>query len=101
MKTLAKFMFFSVITVCSTTALAQNVEKVTLKNGSVLEGYLAEQRPGKNFTVQSTNAVVFASEDSLLNVTQQQIELSMLPQAWTDWAIKNKDNDDVEYVEFI
>lgn len=90
MKTLAKFIALGVLTVCSATALAQNVEKVTLKNGSVLEGYLAEQRPGKDFTVQSTNAVVFASEDSLLNVTQQQIELSMLPQAWTDWAIKNK-----------
>lgn len=90
MKTLAKFMVFSVITVCSTTALAQNVEKVTLKNGSVLEGYLAEQRPGKSFTVQSTNAVVFASEDSLQSVIQQQVELSTLPQAWTDWAIKNK-----------
>ena len=90
MKTLAKFMALGVIAACSSTALAQNVEKVTLKNGSVLEGFLAEQRPGKDFTVQSTNAVVFASEDSLLNVTQQQIELSMLPQAWTDWAIKNK-----------
>lgn len=90
MKTLAKFMALGVIAACSSTALAQNVEKVTLKNGSVLEGYLAEQRPGKDFTVQSTNAMVFASEDSLLNVTQQQIELSMLPQAWTDWAIKNK-----------
>lgn len=90
MKTLSKFVVFGVITACSATALAQNVEKVTLKNGSVLEGYLAEQIPGKSFTVQSTNAVVFASEDSLLNVTQQQIDLSMLPQAWTDWAIKNK-----------
>lgn len=69
---------------------AQNIEKVTLKNGSVLEGYLAEQRPGKDFTIQSNNAVVFASEDSLLDVTQQQVELSMLPQSWTDWALKNK-----------
>ena len=90
MKTLAKFMAFGVITVCSTTVLAQNVEKVTLKNGSILEGYLSEQIPGKSFTVQSTNAVVFASEDSLLNVTQQQIELSKLPQSWTDWAVKSK-----------
>lgn len=70
--------------------MAQNVEKVTLKNGSILEGYLSEQIPGKSFTVQSTKAVVFASEDSLLNVTQQQIELSKLPQSWTDWAIKSK-----------
>ncbi len=90
MKTLAKFMALGVITVCSTTVLAQNVEKVTLKNGSILEGYLSEQIPGKSFTVQSTNAVVFASEDSLLNVTQQQIELSKLPQSWTDWAVKSK-----------
>lgn len=90
MKTLAKFMALGVIAACSSTALAQNVEKVTLKNGSVLEGYLAEQIPGKQFTVQSSNAVVFASEDSLINVTQQQIELSILPPAWSEWAIKNK-----------
>lgn len=90
MKTLAKFMALGVIAACSSTALAQNVEKVTLKNGSVLEGFLAEQRPGKDFTVQAINAVVFASEDSLVSVTQQESYLSMLPQAWTDWAIKNK-----------
>lgn len=90
MKTFSKSLALGVFSFCSVPILAQNIEKITLKNGTVLEGYLAEQRPGKDFTVQSSNAVVFASEDSLLNVTQQNIELAMLPQAWADWAIKNR-----------
>lgn len=90
MKTFSNLLALGVISFCSVSGLAQNIEKITLKNGTVLEGYLAEQRPGKDFTVQSSNAVVFASEDSLLNVTHKKIELTMLPQAWTDWAIKNR-----------
>lgn len=86
--------FIRILTFCSIfaytfEAIAQNTEKAFLKNGSVLEGYLAEQRPGQSFTVHSVKAEIFASEDTLLNVAQQKVELSALPQQWKEWATAN------------
>lgn len=78
MKLLSHIFFSSLLGLVSTSVSAQNTEKVILKNGSVFEGYLAEQRPGVNFTVHSMKAEVFAREDSLLEVTQDDAEQSTL-----------------------
>lgn len=72
---------------------AQNTEKVVLRNGSVLEGYLAEQRPGNNFTVHSTEAIMFANEDTLRNVSHQVCNVSDLPSTWRGWIEKNHVGD--------
>lgn len=90
--------FIRILTLCSFFAFgmevtAQNTEKVVLKNGSVLEGYLAEQRPGKNFAVQSTEAVIFANEDSLRNVSHQVCNISDLSSAWQGWIEDNHVSD--------
>lgn len=74
-------------------ATAQNTEKVVLKNGSVLEGYLAEQNPGINFTVHSVETVMFANEDSLKSVSQQVYDISDLSPEWQNWIEKNHAGD--------
>ena len=89
MKRLIQTLSICFLGLASSNTSAQTVEKVFFTNGSVIEGYLAEQRPGVNFTVHSTHADVFAHEDSLLDVTQQRIDVSSLPQAWADWATAN------------
>lgn len=76
-----------------TKVWAQTTEKVVLNNGSVLEGYLAEQRPGNCFTVHSSEAVVFANEDSLINVNQQVCNISDLSFSWQNWIEKNHAGD--------
>lgn len=89
MKYSIKLVILSSVFAMAFEAFAQNTEKVYLINGSVLEGYLAEQRPGVSFTVHSVKAEVFAREDTLVNVEQQQIDLSALPQQWVEWASAN------------
>jgi len=89
---------FKIVILCSFFSLtleanAQNTERVVLKNGSVLEGYLAEQRPGNNFTVHSTEAIIFANEDSLRNVSHQVCNISDLSLAWQRWIEKNHVGD--------
>ena len=93
MKHLFKGLTYFFIFAFTQKAIAQNTEKVVLKNGSVLEGYLAEQRPGKNFTVQSNEAVMFANEDSLKSVSQQACNISDLSPAWQNWIEKNHIGD--------
>ena len=84
-KTIILTCFFSL----ALEANAQNTEKVILKNGSVFEGYLAEQRPGVSFTVHSEEAVVLASEDSLQSVDQQVYTMSELSPRWRTWIELN------------
>ena len=89
---------FKIVILCSFFSLtleanAQNTERVVLKNGSVLEGYLAEQRPGKYFIVHSSEAVLFANEDSLKNVTNQVCNVGELSPAWQDWIKRNNVGD--------
>lgn len=80
---------FVLTIVLSGSVFSQSIEKVYLTNNSVLEGYLAEQRPGVSFTVHSIRAEVFAREDTLLDVSQQRTELSALPEQWAEWAATN------------
>ena len=93
MKNLIKIVTCCSIFAFSIKATAQNTEKVVLKNGSVLEGYLAEQRPNKLFSVHSSEAVIFANEDSLVNVSNQVYNITDLSSAWQNWIEKNKVGD--------
>ena len=93
MKYSIKIVVLSCFSAFMCEAAAQNTEKVVLKNGSVLEGYLAEQRPGNSFTVHSNEAVMFANEDSLRNVTHQVCNISDLSSAWQRWIERNHVGD--------
>ena len=93
MKYSIKIVVLSCFSAFMCEAAAQNTEKVVLKNGSVLEGYLAEQRPGNSFTVHSNEAVMFANEDSLRNVTHQVCNISNLSSAWQRWIERNHVGD--------
>ena len=93
MKYSIKIVILSCFSAFMCEAAAQNTEKVVLKNGSVLEGYLAEQRPGNSFTVHSNEAVMFANEDSLRNVTHQVCNISNLSSAWQRWIERNHVGD--------
>lgn len=85
MKNYLSLLFYCVVFAMPLEAIAQNTEKVFLKNGSVLDGYLAEQKPGNNFTVHSLEAVILANEDSLNQVTQQVCNVSDLSSTWQSW----------------
>lgn len=42
--------------------LAQNIEQIHMKNGSVVEGYICEQIPGKSITIQSAAATIVVGQ---------------------------------------
>ena len=57
------------------TSVAQNVEQIYMKSGSVVEGYIAEQKPGKHITIQTTKATIVVNSDSLQNRVIERIPL--------------------------
>ena len=84
------------------SSLAQNVEQIHMKSGSVVEGYIAEQKPGKHITIQTTKATIVVNSDSLQNRVIERIPLESLSNEWREWAETNnkyEDNNGVKQLE--
>ena len=82
--------------------VAQNVEQIHMKSGSVVEGYIAEQKPGKHITIQTTKATIVANSDSLQSNVIERIPLDSLSNEWREWAETNNryiDNNGVKQLE--
>ena len=82
--------------------VAQNVEQIHMKSGSVVEGYIAEQKPGKHITIQTTKATIVVNSDSLQNRVIERIPLESLSNEWREWAETNnkyEDNNGVKQLE--
>lgn len=70
----------------STVICPQNIERVHMKNGSVVEGYISEQVPGKFITIQSVKATIIVSVDSLQSTTEREVNANSLSPLWQDWT---------------
>ena len=70
---------------------AQNIEQIYIKNGSVLDGYISEQKPTKtgHITIASTKATIFVNNDSLQSRITNIFSSDALPKDWQVWAEKN------------
>lgn len=87
---------------CANT-VAQNIEQIHMKSGSVVEGYIAEQKPGKHITVQTTKATIVVNSDSLQNQIIERIPFDALSTEWQEWAEQNNKyiaNDGQKLLEF-
>lgn len=89
-----KSIKFSIIGLVLGTAsfgplFAQNVEQIHMKSGSVVEGYISEQKPGKYITIQTTKATIVVNSDSLQNRVIEKIPIESLSKEWREWAEKN------------
>lgn len=70
------------------TANAVVVQKVTLKNGTVLNGYIQSQNGSGKMTFHTDNAVVYMKSNNT-NVYDFKVKIGNLDKAWKDWAEKN------------
>lgn len=64
------------------------VQKVELKNGSVLEGYIQSQNGSSQMTVHTDKALVIVQSD-IAKVYDRQQKIGTLSDAWKEWAEKN------------
>ena len=67
MNTLSKLLALGAIAIGPGMLMAQNVEQIHMKSGSIVEGYIAEQKPGKHITIQTSKATIVVNSDSLQN----------------------------------
>lgn len=64
------------------------VQKVYLKNGSVLNGYIQKQDKSNNITFRSESAVICVNGKNA-TTTERVYKISELDKKWIDWAEKN------------
>lgn len=64
------------------------VQKVYLKNGSVLNGYIQKQDKNNNITFRSENAIICISGTNS-TVTDRVTKIENLDKKWIEWAEKN------------
>ena len=70
-------------------ANAQIVQKLQLKNGSVLEGYIAKQRPGKDLVFKSERASIYMPGNQVKSYSEYKVKVSELDAKWVKWAEEN------------
>ena len=85
------YLFIVVFTtlIANIKTSAQNVEQIYMKSGSVVEGYIAEQKPGKHITFQTSKATIVVNSDSLQNRIIERVPLESLSKEWKEWAEQN------------
>ncbi len=97
-----KFGILGLLIMYQGQVVAQNVEQIHMKSGSVVEGYIAEQKPGRYITIQATKATIVVNSDSLQNRVIERIPLESLSNEWREWAETNNkyvDNNGVKQLE--
>lgn len=70
-------------------ANATIVQKLLLKNGSQLEGYISSQRPGENFTFTAERAIIYVDGSHVKSITDYEVKIADLSKDWIDWAEAN------------
>lgn len=69
--------------------LSKPYEKVILKNGTQLEGYISVQHPGKEIVFIAEKAIVCIPFAKVESIVDHDVELSSLSDGWQSWI---KDN---------
>ena len=77
--------------VCSLSA--QNIDRIFAKNGSVYEGYISTQIPGKSIVVSAQSATLVVDAAVITNLKYQVKDVSVLPNNMVAWLNKNRPGD--------
>ena len=85
-----KRIFSMILLVLATCGVANAVivQKVELKNGSVLEGYIQVQDGSSLMLVHTDKAVIVVSSNNA-DVIDRQVKYTVLDNAWKDWGEKH------------
>lgn len=70
-------------------ATAQDNLTVILKDGTELTGFISCQRPGENFTLSTSKAVVILPNENVKNIIDDDVKYTSLSPEWKEWAENN------------
>ena len=82
-------LLFVISALFASNANAIVVQKVHLKDGSVLYGYIEKQDVNGQLNISTDNAIICAKSDSVTITREQMYSESELEEAWIEWATEN------------
>lgn len=83
-------ILLSIVTLgCFMCGHAQDNQRVILKDGSELVGYISRQRPGENLTFTTQSAVIMVNAEKVKSIVDNQVNVKSLSKEWKQWADKN------------
>lgn len=68
------------------TELSAQLSTLTLRDGSVMRGYIALQRPGDYIAFKTVDAEVYINNSDELTVEERFVPAGSLPDGWRKWA---------------
>lgn len=71
-------------------AYAQQETTLIMKNGSKITGNIVVQRPGKDITVEATEALLVVSDGEIKSKKDKYVRYEKLPREWKRWAMETK-----------
>jgi len=66
-------------------------DEITLRDGTVYEGYISSQIPGRSYTIAASRTVSNVPAEKAKNISVQEFLLEEAPEKWREWAEKNPD----------
>lgn len=72
------------------SAKAQVVQTLNLKNGSVLYGFIKNQKPGSNIIFASEKAIIVMDGKSVREIIPRKVGYKTLSDEWKHWAEENE-----------
>lgn len=82
-------LLFVISALFASNANAIVVQKVHLKNGSVLYGFIEKQDVNGQLNISTDKAIICAKSDSVTITREQMYSESELEEAWIEWATEN------------
>lgn len=82
-------LFLALIMLFTYSANAVVFQKILLKNGSVLNGYIQQQDGTGNMIVNTDNAIISVKNLNVSVSDEKNVGEKTLSDAWKDWAEKN------------
>ena len=83
-----KAISFIVVLAACLSANAIIVQKMVLKNGTVLSGYIQQQDGGKTMTFRTEEAIVYV-DNSIVSISENIVSVNSLNKKWKEWAEEN------------
>lgn len=65
---------------------AQNIESVELCDGTILEGYISEQYPGKSITFSACRATIVVPSEMVASIRDYSVKYASLTADWKCWV---------------
>lgn len=66
-------------------------DEITLLDGTIYEGYISAQVPGKSYVIAAARTVSSVPAEKVKNISLREFPLEEAPERWRKWAEKNPD----------